>query len=85
MFKGLFPDLSLTGLLELVWDEEVIAHTVAISKLYAAQKEKVSFEISPEKIRAFLCVPLLSDHVPYPYGECFWGKTVMCITQLHHL
>ena len=68
-------DMAPTYLFECFWDDEVITHIVEMSKLYATQKGKANFCVTPEEVRGTLAILLLSGYVPLPARRMFWEPT----------
>jgi hypothetical protein len=68
-------DLTPTLLFEHFFDDEIVKMIVDMSRQYAHQKLKPNFDITPESLRAFLAILLLSGYVPLPRRRMYWERT----------
>ncbi|MGH0189192.1 UNVERIFIED_CONTAM: hypothetical protein FKN15_033832 [Acipenser sinensis] len=60
---------------EQFFDEEVIQYLCDQSKFYASFKGKLNFTVSPDEIRAFLAVLLISGYAVVPRRRMMWEQS----------
>src|SRR6218665_3051166 len=67
-------DMTPCYIFDCFWDDEIIEHTVNMSKLYAAQKGKANFEVTSADLRGVLAILLISGYAPLPSRRMYWEQ-----------
>ncbi len=68
-------DMTPCFVFDSFWDDDVIAHTVNMSNLYAAQKGIANFSVTQDEVRGVLAILLISGYVSLPSRRMFWEQT----------
>jgi len=68
-------DVTPAFLFELFFDDEVISFIVNMTNLYALQRGKPTFSVSPSEIRGVLAILLISGYVSVPSRRSFWENS----------
>ena len=75
-FSRLDDIVTPVRLLELFFDDVLVDMTFGYTKLYShREKADISFKITNEKIRLFLCMQLLSGCHKLPDRKMYWEAT----------
>ena len=68
-------DMTPAYIFELFFDDEVINYTVTMTNLYAMQKGKPAFSVTPDEVRGVLAILMISGYVQLPSRRMFWENT----------
>jgi len=62
-------------LFEYFFDDKIVNFIVEMSRRYAHQKQKPNLELTPDALRAFLAILLLSAYVSLPRRRMYWEQS----------
>ncbi|KAK6173776.1 hypothetical protein SNE40_017176 [Patella caerulea] len=68
-------DCTPTKLFERFLDDETVNYIVTMSKLYAQQKRKENFDMTPSDFKLCIGVILLSGYNPVPRKRMYWENS----------
>lgn len=68
-------DMQPSSLFELFFDEEVVAHTLEMSNLYAQQNGKDNFVLTESELKLAIAILIISGYSSLPRRRLYWENS----------